>query len=181
MTGEAGPSDLPGQSRVPFSCRLEEHVRYSDGRERQVPCHIPLFPPTSWTRKEGGIELANVFYKTESGDSETTRADQEIVDVILSGRVRFHVLFFSASFFPNSFLSLSRPNITSSPRGSSRAACASRTVWSCSSANLCVSSASLSETSVFCFLTDCSSMEDFHVFRFMPVTVSFYSDAVLFC
>ncbi len=53
MTGEAGPSDLPGQSRVPFSCCLEEHVRYSKpGEEWEDTCHIPLFPPTSWTRKQ---------------------------------------------------------------------------------------------------------------------------------
>lgn len=50
MTGEAGPSDLPGQSRLPFSCVLEEHVRYSEDDS----CHrlLPLFPPTSWSRKE---------------------------------------------------------------------------------------------------------------------------------
>jgi len=52
MTGEAGPSELPDQSRVPFSCYLEEHVRYSKRDERDDPCHIPLFPPTSWSRKE---------------------------------------------------------------------------------------------------------------------------------
>ncbi len=51
MTGEAGPSDLPGQSRVPFSCCLEEHVRYSKP-ETDESGQIPLFPPTSWTRTE---------------------------------------------------------------------------------------------------------------------------------
>jgi hypothetical protein len=58
MTGDAGPAELPGQSRIPFSCYLEEHVRYSkpqscaSGDEWDDACHIPLFPPTSWTRKE---------------------------------------------------------------------------------------------------------------------------------
>jgi hypothetical protein len=52
MTGAAGPSELPDQSRVPFSCSLEEHVRYSKRDEWDDACHIPLFPPTSWTRKE---------------------------------------------------------------------------------------------------------------------------------
>jgi hypothetical protein len=52
MTGEAGPSDLAGQSRFPFSCCLEEHVRYSKRDEWDDSYHIPLFPPTSWTRKE---------------------------------------------------------------------------------------------------------------------------------
>ena len=51
MTGEAGPSDLPGQSRAPFSCTLEEHVRYSK-RDESDDSHIPLFPLTSWTGKE---------------------------------------------------------------------------------------------------------------------------------
>ena len=58
MTGDAGPAELPGQSRIPFSCCLEEHVRYSkpqscaSGDEWDDACHIPLFPPTRWTRKE---------------------------------------------------------------------------------------------------------------------------------
>jgi hypothetical protein len=52
MTGEAGPSELPDQSRVPFSCSLVEHVRYSKHDEWDDRCHIPHFPPTSWTRKE---------------------------------------------------------------------------------------------------------------------------------
>ena len=49
MTREAGPSELPDQSRVPFSCSLEEHVRYS---KQDEACHIPFFSPTSWSRKE---------------------------------------------------------------------------------------------------------------------------------
>jgi hypothetical protein len=52
MIGEAGPSELPDQSRVPFSCSLEEHVRYSKRDEWGDPCHMPLFSPTSRTRKE---------------------------------------------------------------------------------------------------------------------------------
>jgi len=109
MTGAAGPSELPDQSRVPFSCSLEEHVRYSKRDEWDDACHIPLFPPTSWTRKEGGMELsderssAKVFYKTftrewssqpEKVQSDTklgVTADQEIVDVILSGRTEHHL------------------------------------------------------------------------------------------
>src|SRR5882762_2718122 len=60
MTGDAGPADLPGQSRIPFSCCLEEHVRYSNprsclsGDEWDDPCHVPVFPATNWTRKEVG-------------------------------------------------------------------------------------------------------------------------------
>lgn len=102
--------ELPGQSRVPFSCCLEEHVRYSKRDERDSPCHISLFPPTSWTRKEGGMELIDersstkVFYKTLTRESSAQEpemvqtdpnlgatADQEIVDVILSGRTEHHL------------------------------------------------------------------------------------------
>jgi len=58
MTGEAGPSELPDQSRVPFSCYLEEHVRYSKRDERDDPCHIPLFPPIHEPRdRAGGVEV----------------------------------------------------------------------------------------------------------------------------
>ncbi|KAH9957791.1 hypothetical protein BC827DRAFT_1269982 [Russula dissimulans] len=113
MTGEAGPAALPGHSRLHFSCCLEEHVQYSGPKscpsrdEWDDPSHMPLFPPTTWTRNEDRVELfdrrtsAKVFYKTfnrESpgeepenvqGDSELgagpSRADQGIVDVILSG------------------------------------------------------------------------------------------------
>jgi hypothetical protein len=141
MTGQAGPAVLPGQSRRPLSCCLEEHVRYSSpkscssGDEFDDPSHMPLFSQTMRTRKEvrlllgqrappphgtyaaadhvvlqDGIELfdepssTKVFYKTfnressgeepesvqrdsQSGASSPTRADEEIVDVILSGKV----------------------------------------------------------------------------------------------
>jgi hypothetical protein len=72
MTGEAGPSDLPGQSRGPFSCCLEEHVRYSKRDERDNPGHISLFPPTSWTRKEVRARLIMVIGQR----AELTRWDR---------------------------------------------------------------------------------------------------------
>ncbi|KAI0248931.1 hypothetical protein BJV78DRAFT_738337 [Lactifluus subvellereus] len=116
MTG-AGPAALPGQSRYPFFCCLEEHVRYSDPKSCSSGVNlddrfdVPLFPPTIWTRKEGGIELCDArssteaFYQTfncerpasvdrdsESGAlSGTTKADREIVDVILSGKTEAHL------------------------------------------------------------------------------------------
>lgn len=52
MTGEAGPSDVPVESRLPFSCCLEEHVLYSKPNESFDPCHVPLSSPANWTRKE---------------------------------------------------------------------------------------------------------------------------------
>ncbi|KAI9463932.1 hypothetical protein F5148DRAFT_190544 [Russula earlei] len=113
MTGEAGPAALPGHSRLPFSCCLEEHLQHSgpkscpSGDIWDDPSLVPLLPPTTWTRREDGSELfdarssTKVFYETfnrerpgeepenvqgdfESGASSTS-ADQEIVDVILSG------------------------------------------------------------------------------------------------
>jgi hypothetical protein len=58
MTEEAGPASLPDQSRLPISCSLEEHVRYSgamscpSGDEWDDPSYIPLFPPATRTRRE---------------------------------------------------------------------------------------------------------------------------------
>lgn len=57
MTGEAGPSELPDHSRTPFSCCLEEHVRYSKRDERDNTSHVSLFPPRNWTRKEVRVRL----------------------------------------------------------------------------------------------------------------------------
>src|SRR5258708_6161698 len=103
-----------------------------------------------------GHSSAKVFYKTLSrqspreepenvqSDSElgaSTRADQEIVDVILSGRVSTSSVAFPSLRFPslpNPPFLLFRPNITSSPPGNSRAAYASPTALSCSFGNLCV-------------------------------------------
>ncbi|KAI0278920.1 hypothetical protein BGY98DRAFT_1096424 [Russula aff. rugulosa BPL654] len=97
-------SDFYG-SRIPFSWCLEEHVRYSKADERFDPCHVPLFPTANWTKKEDGMEFfdgrssANIFYKTFSTDLEKAQSDtnldatddQEIVDVILSGRSERHI------------------------------------------------------------------------------------------
>jgi hypothetical protein len=61
MTGDGtgdGPAGFTGQSRLPLSFCLEEHVRYlnprscASGDEWDDPRHVPLSPPTSWTRKE---------------------------------------------------------------------------------------------------------------------------------
>jgi len=78
-------------------------VRYSKGDEWDDRGHIPLLFPTRWSQKEGGIELiderssAKVFYKTLTREKEQSDSqfgatdDQEIVDVILSGRTEPHL------------------------------------------------------------------------------------------
>ncbi|KAI0290016.1 hypothetical protein BC826DRAFT_1106655 [Russula brevipes] len=114
MTGDAGPAVLPGQSRRPLSCCLEEHVRYSSpescssGDEFDDPSHMSLLSQTTRTRNEDGIELFDERYRTfnressgeepesvqrdsQSGASSSTRADEEIVDVILSGKTEAHL------------------------------------------------------------------------------------------
>jgi len=68
MTGEAGPSDLPGQSRVPFTFCLEEHVRYAK-RDHNIP--LPLFPPTSWTRRE--VRANPLIYWAKGGADPVDR------------------------------------------------------------------------------------------------------------
>ncbi|KAI0297858.1 hypothetical protein B0F90DRAFT_1669257 [Multifurca ochricompacta] len=126
MTGDAGPAALPGHSRLPFFCCLEEHVRFSKPKscpfgdewdEWDDPSNIPLLPPTTWTRKENGMELlfdersssTKVLYQTfkcerhgeepenvqrdsESGSRSSTKGDdEEIVDVILTGKTEAHL------------------------------------------------------------------------------------------
>lgn len=79
---------------------------------------------------------ANVFYKTLTGGEEPEKeqsdtkldstADQEIVDVILSGRVSTASLLFLALPFPTRHFPF-RPRMTFIPPGSSRVAYGSPT------------------------------------------------------
>lgn len=101
ITGEAGPAAMPNSSRHPFFCNLEEHVRYSEPRSRQSgdaqddSSNFPLLPQTKWSRKENGYEYrasTKAFYRTFNPECHgETMGDQEVVDVILSGRAESHL------------------------------------------------------------------------------------------
>ncbi|KAI9449022.1 hypothetical protein BJY52DRAFT_1228029 [Lactarius psammicola] len=106
MTGEAGPAAMPDSSRHPFFCNLEEHVRYSEpkscpsGDAQDESSNFPLLPQTKWFRKEvlalvcsdRAAGSTKAFYRTfnpECHDEMTV--DQEVVDVVLSGRAESHL------------------------------------------------------------------------------------------
>ncbi|KAF8266060.1 hypothetical protein EI94DRAFT_237076 [Lactarius quietus] len=101
MTGHASPATMPDSSRHPFYCHLEEHVRYSDPESRlsgealDNSFTFPLLPQSKWSHTENGYEYKDsteAFYQTFNPEChDETTINQEVVDVILSGRAESHL------------------------------------------------------------------------------------------